>query len=336
MFGFNLLGQAANKDYTPWTKWEGSGYWFPTRASSFGDDVDFVYDLILWTSVVFFALIVIPMVYFVMKYRKRPGYKKESSPDHNLTLEIAWSAFPTLILIVFFVKGVWGYMDMETIPDDAYQINVTASQFAWEFQYPNGDINSQLYLPLNKPVKFRLQSRDVLHSFFLVEMRQKMDVVPGRYTWTWVRPIKEGQFRLYCSEYCGDGHSLMRRDVFVLPTMEDVEKKTRWVEKEHTPVENGERLFALNCSGCHSIEPGVVKTGPSLGNAWGTTRKTSAGDVKFDEAYLTESVYEPGVKIAEVNGSIPASSQMPSFKGKINAEQIKYLAEYFKSKSSAQ
>ena len=104
MISATLLGQ---QDYAP-LKSDGWSFWFPEQASSIAADVDFTYDIILWISVVFFVLIVAPMVVFMVQYRRRPGYKKKPSSDHNLLLELSWTVLPTLILIAFFVNGVWG------------------------------------------------------------------------------------------------------------------------------------------------------------------------------------------------------------------------------------
>lgn len=321
-----LVGQV--EDYTEWTDWEGS-FFFPQQASDSAATVDWTFDVILWISVFFFVLIVLPMAVFVWKYRKRAGYKPKPAQDHNLALELGWSIIPTLILVYFFVEGVWGYLDMRTPPDEAaeYEIQVQASQFSWKFTYPNGTVSPKLVLPVNTPVKFRLQSEDVLHSFFIPAFRLKHDVVPGRYGTAWINPTRSGVYRLYCAEFCGDGHSLMRRDVDVVDkTWEEVMDDIKWKYEEHDLWANGQHLYVLNCSGCHSVD-GSPKTGPSFKDSWNSQRETSGGSVLFDETYARESILDPNAKV--LNG-YPRPSPMPTFLGKFTEDEINYLIEFLK------
>ncbi|MEC7719197.1 MAG: cytochrome c oxidase subunit II [Planctomycetota bacterium] len=323
-----LLGQ---EDYTPLSS-EGWSFWFPEKASSIASDVDWTYDVILWVSVVFFILIVAPMVLFMVQYRRRSGYKKKPSSDHNLLLELSWTVLPTLILVAFFVKGVWGYLDMRTPPDVAEEnvIIAEAYQFGWSFTYPNGTVTTQLHLPVNTPVKFRLQSKDVLHSFFIPAFRIKHDVVPGRYGFTWVNPTSPGAYRLNCAEYCGDGHSLMRRDVIVHDkTWDEVMKEIEWKydDPEHSRWENGQHIYQIRCSGCHSVD-GTAKTGPTFQGSWGESRDTDQGPIVMDDNYVRDSIKYPNQVI--VNG-YPKPSPMPSFDKLLSDEEINYLIEFIKS-----
>ena len=319
---------AQAQDYTSWTDWDGS-YFFPQQASDNAADVDSTFDLILWISVFFFVLIVLPMVLFVVKYRRRPGYTPKPSQDHNLVLELGWSVIPTLILVLFFVKGVWGYLDMRTPPDEAsdYEIQAQASQFSWKFTYPNGTVSPKLVLPMNTAVRFRLQSSDVIHSFFIPAFRLKHDVVPGRYGTAWVNPTRVGTYRLYCAEFCGDGHSLMRRDVEVVAkTWEEVMDEIKWKYEEHDAWANGQHLYILNCAGCHSVD-GSTKTGPSFLGSWGKERDTYTGKVVFDETYVRRSILEPN---AEVVVPFARPSAMPTFQGKLTEDELNYLIEFLK------
>ena len=324
MLGIGLIGQ---EEYTKWTDWQGS-FWFPQQASDVASEVDVMFDIILWISVFFFVLIVVPMGAFMWLYRRRKGYAPLPSQDHNLALELSWTILPSLSLVFFFVRGVWGYLDMRTPPEEAaeYEIQVEASQFAWSFTYPNGTVTTNLVLPVNTPIKFRLQSRDVLHSFFIPQFRVKHDVVPGRYGMAWVQPTQTGMFRLYCTEFCGDGHSLMRRDVQVVDkTWDEVMKDIEWKYETHSPKENGRHLYQIRCSGCHSID-GSAKTGPTFKDAFGTQRNTDQGPVVADENYIRESILNPNAKIRE---GYPKPSPMPSFQG-LTEDEINYLIEFIK------
>ncbi len=319
----------AQQDYSPIddSKWS---FWFPEQASTVAADVDVTYEIILWISVFFFVLIVAPMVVFMIQYRRRAGYTKKPSEDHNLMLELSWSVLPTLILVGFFIKGVWGYLDMRTPPEVAEEnvIIAEAYQFGWSFTYPNGTVTTQLHLPVNTPVKFRLQSKDVLHSFFIPSFRIKHDVVPGRYGFSWVNPTTPGTYRLYCAEYCGDGHSIMRRDVIVHDkTWDEVMKEIEWKDADHTPWENGQHTYQIRCSGCHSVD-GSAKTGPTFQGSWGKSRETDQGTIMMDENYVRESILDPNKVV--VNG-YPKPSPMPTFSGILSDKEIDNLIEFIKS-----
>jgi cytochrome c oxidase subunit 2 len=308
---------------------EGS-YWFPEVASTFAKDVDSLFMLIFWVSLIFFVGIVGTMVYFVIKYRARPGHTVEKSPSHNTALEIAWSVLPGFLLIWFFVDGARGYFNQRVIPGDSEQIQVIARQFNWEFHYPNGDVTTDLHLVQNRPVEFVMESRDVLHSFFVPAFRQKQDLVPGRYTYTWVKPTKAGVYRLYCTEYCGDGHSLMRTNVTVHATDDERDAATYYDWEGNSPIDNGKRLFNMKCAGCHNPTE-EKKVGPGFGNIWGRSEQMDDGSqIVVDDNYFRESILNPNARIV---AGYTRPSQMPSFQGQLNDDQILWLRAYARSLS---
>ncbi len=225
-------------------------YFFPESASSFAHSIDWVFYFIFWVCVIFFAIIVGVMVYFVVKYRRRPGVDPEPSSSHNTPLEIAWSVIPSLLLILMFKWGAEGYFEQRFPSDDAEIIRVTARQFQWMFEYDDGDFSNVLHLTRNRKYEFRMESKDVIHSFFIPAFRQKQDVVPGRYSTMWIQPTKTGEFRIYCAEYCGSGHSTMKTKVVIHET--EAERKTAvawdWKghgESEEGRIENGHRIFQV-------------------------------------------------------------------------------------------
>ena len=155
-----------------------------------------------------------------------------------------------------------------------------------------------------------------------------MDIVPGRYTYAFVKPTKQGKFRLTCAEYCGDGHSRMRTVCEVHANEEDRRKNTEWIPADHTPFENGQRLFNMNCSGCHGVN-GETKTGPALNLVWGKQEKLSTGEtVLVDEAYFKKSLEDPSADI--VDGYDGPPSKMNSFAGKFKPEELQDLMSYIK------
>lgn len=306
---------------------EGS-YWFPRQASSYAADVDQLYMAIFWISAVFFAGIVGFMVYFCIKYRRKNGViDPQPSSSHNNFIEILWSVLPSILLVYMFYDGAVGYFEMRVPREDAEEIQVTAQKWNWVFTYPDGDISSELHLVRDKPAKLVMRSDDVLHSMFIPAFRQKMDVVPGRYTYAYLMPTLEGQFRLACTEYCGDEHSKMRTICEVHVDDKDRKENTQWITEDHLPWENGERLYKINCSGCHKVD-GQAATGPALNTIWDTDERLMDGStVKVDENYIRESILMPDAKIVENYGPV---SKMNSFTGKLTDKDIDYLIAYMK------
>ena len=306
-------------------------YWFAESASAFAPTVDRVFYVIFWVSAVFFLIIVAAMVYLCIKYRRRPGVAPEPSPSHNTPLELFWSIIPSILLVWFFYEGAIGYFDMRIPPNDAEEIHVVAKKWNWLFIYPNGDTSGELHLVIDRPVKLIMESEDILHSLFVSAFRQKMDVVPGRYTYLYLQPTKRGVFRLSCTEYCGDNHSEMVTWVHVHISEEERREQTKWDPLAKKPWETGERLYNIHCSGCHNID-GRRNVGPPLNDIWGKeeTVFNAAGQrttIVVDENYVRESIYDPDVWIVE---GFESPSKMQSFRGRLSDEDIRYLIAFLK------
>ena len=304
-------------------------FWFPRQASEFAPDVDFLYYGIFWISAVFFVAIVAFMIYFCIKYRRRNGViDPQPSSAHNTTLEIAWSVLPSVLLVWMFWYGAEGFFNMRVPRADAEEIQVTAARWNWVFTYPDGDSSSELHLVNNRPTKLVMQSTDVLHSMFIPAFRQKVDIVPGRYTYAYLTPNMEGEFRLACTEYCGQGHSKMRTLCKVHASPEARKADTQWIKAEHPPWENGERTYKINCSGCHKIEG--AGTGPQFTGLWGKEGGEEMMDgemIPVDENYIQESIWYPEKKVVKGYGPV---SKMNSFKGKLSAEDITEVIAFLK------
>jgi len=261
-------------------------FWFPKQASTFAPQVDFLYDVILWISIVFFVPIVIAMVYFMVKYRQRPGYKGSPEALHNTALEVTWSVVPTFVVVWIFWEGMVGYLNMQTLPKDTEDVKVTAKKWIWSFKYKNGAESDKLYLQVGRDAKMIMRSEDVLHSFFVPAFRAKRDVVPGRYNYMWFQPTVEGTFDLFCSEYCGDNHSGMNTKVIV-QSEEDYVKSLALLAKEPDDiVERGKWLYERKaCKGCHYAgTEGMQGPGPSYNGSWGKpVPLAGGGEAIFDE-----------------------------------------------------
>src|SRR4051812_34306119 len=185
------------------------GFWLPERASTIAPDVDNLFNFILWVCIFFSLLIFTLMIWFVWRYRYRPGNEGGGAAGHNNTLEITWTVIPTIICGVIYFWGFKGFMREAVDPPSAYEITAVGQMWKWSFVYPNGGTSSELHVPLNKPVRIVLRSEDVLHALFIPVMRVKKDVVPGRYNRLWFTPTQLGKYDIYCASYCGTQHSTM-------------------------------------------------------------------------------------------------------------------------------
>ena len=191
--------------------------WMPPPVSTVAGHVDWLFYFILGVSTFFFLLIVALMVLFVVRYRRREGQGAEVSPSHNTALEVIWTVIPIVVVIVIFIFGFKGFLDMATPPANAYEIQVEAQKWSWSFTYPSGYVDSNLHVPVNRPVKLVMRSADVIHSLYVPAFRIKRDVVPGRYATAWFEATEPGEYDLFCAEYCGTSHSDMLAHVVVHP-----------------------------------------------------------------------------------------------------------------------
>ena len=256
-----------------------STLWMPPGVSTVAHHVDWLFNFILGISVFFFLLIVVLMVLFVIKYRRRAGQEAEASPSHNMALELTWTIIPLILVVVIFFFGFKGFLDMTTAPANAYEILVDGQKWNWSFTYPNGYVDSNLHVPVDRPVRLVMTSADVIHSLYVPAFRIKMDVVPGRYSKAWFEATEPGQYELFCAEYCGTSHSDMIAQVVVYPPGEFeswLDKASNFLETM-TPVEAGQRLFQMRgCQQCHSVD-GTAKTGPTLLGVFGHTQALTDG-----------------------------------------------------------
>jgi cytochrome c oxidase subunit II len=301
-------------------------------ASLVSRDVDAVFIFILVIAGFFFILTQGLLIYFSVRYRRRKG---EQTPTPYITgshkLEIIWSVIPSLLLVGIFAYGMFVFLKMRTPLPGAVEIQLTATQYQWTFKYPDGrSAVNELHLALGQPVKLVMTSRDVIHGFFVPDYRQKQDVLPGSYTILWLLPKRVGNYDLYCSQYCGTGHSLMRGKLIVLSQADYL----AWQQGEQqmqlsavqSPVAQGKALFeSAGCGSCHSID-GSPKVGPTLKGVFGSQVTLSDGKaIVADEEYLRESLEEPNEQV--VKGFQPI---MPSFKT-LKPDEVAALIAYMKT-----
>jgi len=303
----------------------------PAANSTIAGEVDALFYFILYASIVVFAIVVAVTAYFLVRYRRRGSNELTSGVDHNLKLEIFWTVIPTILVFIVFYWGFDTFLKMHVAPKDAIEIKATGQKWFWTFDYPNGANGvNELVVPVNQPVKLLLSSTDVIHSFFVPEFRVKMDALPNRYTIAWFEATKTGDYHIFCTEYCGKGHSEMLGNVKVLDESEYenwlVESKVD-IPKGMSLEEAGGKLYISKaCNTCHSID-GSVGVAPSFKGIFGKTENLSDGSsLPIDENYLRKSILNPQAQV--VAGYAPV---MPTYQNVLSDRQIDALIAYIKS-----
>ena len=202
--------------------------WFPVQASGEAKDIDTLWDVLIIASVPVFVLTQTVVLYSVWKFRMKPGEElMDGPPIHgNTRLEIIWTAIPAILLVGLCSYAYVVLHDIEDAAADAtMNVRVVGEQFTWTFGYPGEGggkevISNELYLPVDTEVKFTVQSKDVIHDFWVPAFREKIDAVPGIDTTYSVETIREGDYAVVCAELCGLGHSAMRQTAHVVPKAE--------------------------------------------------------------------------------------------------------------------
>jgi cytochrome c oxidase subunit 2 len=286
--------------------------WLPTSASEEMDRIEFVYWFTTVISIAVFALVMAVLLYSAMAFRSPPEDESDGPPIHgNTGLEVAWTVVPAILVIAIGVLSAFVLSRNGDAGPNTLNVKVFAQQFAWRFVYPDdgGVKTGELVLPVNRSAKFELESADVIHSFWIPDMGQKQDVVPGIKTSIIVTPTRKGVFSLVCAELCGVGHATMRAAVRVVSQ----EEFAAWVKKRSEGGGGGggnsaPALFAsAGCAGCHIFTPAGSKgaIGPNLDNLVSAAEKAGQDPA----AYVREAIVDPGKVLAPgyQDGVMPAS-----------------------------
>ncbi|MBN1453302.1 MAG: cytochrome c oxidase subunit II [Anaerolineales bacterium] len=279
----------------------------PVEASAQAASIDWLWNLEVITISFLFALIIVPMFYSLVVFRRRKGETGDGEHiEGNTPLEITWTVIPLFIVLGFAYLGAYSLGETRRVDPQAMEINVTAQQFAFSFEYPDyGIVSNELYLPVNKQAILKMTSRDVIHSFWVPEFRIKQDIVPGRVTEYRITPTLltgDQPFKVRCAELCGASHAYMLSDVQVV-TQDDFDAWVAGLQVQaaaaaQTPAGRGETLALQNgCQGCHTID-GSPGTGPTWLGLYGKEEEMADGSVIIaDNAYLRESILDPQAKI---------------------------------------
>lgn len=281
----------------------------PPGASSVSDEIDWLHASVITAAMLLCVWAFAKIAYFVFRYRRRNADATERL-ELSFRRELSVIGFITFAFLVWWLVGFRQYAAMTAPPADADTVFVEAKQWMWKFSYPDGrETEDVLVVPAGRPIKLVMSSRDVIHSFFVPDFRLKQDVVPGRFSTMWFRADEPGRHPIWCAEYCGVSHSMMRGEVQVL-SQEDYANWLRERGGVDIVARGREVAEKWACASCHSLD-GAPRTGPTWKGLYGSERTMTDGrHIVADEAYLTRSMAEPNVEI--VQGYKPV---MPAYQG---------------------
>ncbi len=237
-----------------------------------------IFYIITYAGLVVFILVMAILIYSAIKFRRRQNTDADPEQIHgNNTLEIAWTVIPALLLVAVAVPSLKSLFDVTVSPEpEAMTVNVTANQWWFRFDIPELGVvtANELHIPVGEVINLRLNSRDVIHSFWVPKLAGKFDMIPNNENTMWFQSDEEGIFYGQCAEFCGESHALMRFKVIV----ESRKEFDNWVQEQLTDAnkpsdpltQQGHDLFMSSeggCYACHTIrgsKKAYGEVGPEL------------------------------------------------------------------------
>ncbi len=312
--------------------------WFPIQASEEAKPIDSLWDLLLGVSVPIFVLVQAIVLYCVWKFRVRPGEEhKDGPPIHGDTkIEMIWTAIPAVILLALCVYAYLVLEDIEGAKADTMDVRVVGEQFTWTFYYDGEDgkeiASNELYLPVNRAISFDVQTKDVIHDFWVPAFRMKIDAVPGTTQHIRATPTREGTYPVVCAELCGLGHAVMRQDAHVVSAsafktwLSEKGKASTGATSENqgSPGQaaelDGEKLFSSaqpSCASCHTLADAGSNssTGPNLDDALEGK----------SEDYIRQGIVEPE---KQISSGFSAGIMPPNYDETLKQEEVDALVKY--------
>jgi cytochrome c oxidase subunit 2 len=293
---------------------------------------------------VVFVAINLFIAWAVIRYRQREGHRAAYEP-HNRKLELWLTGITSAGIVAMLAPGLWAYADLIDAPKDAMVFEVVAQQWQWRYRFPGKDgrlgvtdvrfiapdnpygLNPddpggqddilvdapEVHVPIGKPIKVLQRSRDVLHDFYVPQIRVKMDIVPGVVSHFWFTATRTGKFDVMCAEYCGVAHFNMRGHFVVepeqefeawlakYPTFAEVRAKTALAPAgaDGLIAQGRDLAQTRGCLACHTLDgkPGI---GPTWKGLFGKTETLTTGaTVKVDEDYVKQSIVEPNAAVVQ-------------------------------------
>jgi cytochrome c oxidase subunit 2 len=198
-----------------------------THLTDLNTSIDALWNRLLLFGTIVFIVTETLLILTIFKFRKRPGGPAPKQIHGNAALEITWTVIPALILVLIAVPTVRTIFKTQAkAPAGSLQVEVIGHQWWWEFRYPELGIvtANEVYIPAGRTVNFKLNTRDVLHSFWTPQLGGKRDLIASdiytkKANYLWYTPdssLTENVFNGFCTEYCGSSHANMRFRVYTV------------------------------------------------------------------------------------------------------------------------
>jgi cytochrome c oxidase subunit 2 len=317
----------------------------PEQASGYAREVDALHYFVIITTMIAAAGVFATAIYFFVRYRRVKDTDATPSVHPRAIHEILFIGVPLAFFLVWLGIGYPQYVSLTQPPEGAMDVFVQGKKWMWKFAYAGGPSSVDvLRVPANRPVRLLITSRDVIHSFYVPALRVKMDALPGRYTQTWFQADRPGRYEIFCTEYCGLGHSAMLGELVVMPEQEfddwlAAQRRGIEVAQDAAPA-GGERILPASslavegqrvaaeqgCLKCHTVD-GSRHIGPTFVDLYLRQERLKDGEtVLADEGYLTRSMMDPGAQIVAGFQNV-----MPTYQGKLTPPDAAAVVEYIKS-----
>jgi cytochrome c oxidase subunit II len=264
-------------------------------VTDYGEATHKLYVQIFWWTMLILAVVWALLAYILVKFREKQGQERPRPVHGHVGLEIAWTLIPALIVVAIVIPTIRTIFEIQRPPEgDVLVVEVTGKRYWWSFHFPELGVTTanELHLPVGRPVSLRLESGDVIHSFWVPQIGGKRDVNPvvrvpeGREpkrNWMHFTIKEEGVFWGQCAEFCGEGHSLM--GIRVVAQSED--DFQAWVETWKTPAPTANAPEEVTSVGAQVAGPeGVTSVGAQVAGPEGEDPLVARGrEVFFQETY---------------------------------------------------
>jgi cytochrome c oxidase subunit 2 len=301
--------------------------WLPDWAGKEAQRIGFVFWFTTAIAIAIFSLVAAIIVYSIWKFRAPPEDDADGPPIHGHTgLEIVWTAVPAVLVTAISIVSAVVLAQNSHAGRNPLVVQVSGQQFAWSFKYPNGQSFPQLRLPLGRHTELQITSKDVIHSFWVPQLAQKQDAVPGQYNKLIVTPTRTGTFDVICTELCGLGHAIMRSQAIIMPTA----AFDTWLKHPNAGQTGPPGLTAFNqngCGACHTLKAAgsTAAIGPDLDKLPQYAQQAKQPLA----AFVRQSIVDPGAYVQPGYQDI-----MPhTFKQQIPAPQLDQLVQYLVKES---
>lgn len=289
---------------------------------------------VFWLAVAVFVGVEGALCYIIFRFRRRPGQTELPHQTHgSTTLEITWTIIPVIVLAGIAFPTLTGIRYLDRVPENALDVNVTAQQWWWAFDYPDSGIvtANEMVIPAGRPVRVHLHSKDVIHSFWVPNLAGKTDVIPNHNNEMWLNARLPGRYSGQCAEFCALSHAKMKFEVVAL---EEADYEA-WVQQQKTPavapagaaVQGQQVFFGQPCIGCHAIRGQSVDGKQAVGNTGPDLTHFASRD-RFAGAWLTNNTTNLHNWLADPP-AIKPGSKMPNYN--LSEEQITQLIAYLQS-----